>query len=158
MASTADDPFDHNGECRFCDELGMHRADCPWLLDRVQELVEYERSFALYHNASMALMHAYKAAHPEVPEDVWPDTTQVNEWAAAEIAEHARLQQAAARLAVGTDDLTLVFEAQQAEIEQLRAEVARLRAALDDIATADSTKDDARALISVAQVALNAGR
>jgi hypothetical protein len=78
MASTANEqPFDHNGECTFCDELAGHRADCSWLLDL--------------------------------------------------IADHARLQQAAARLAVGTDDLTLVFEAQQAEIERLRAEVARLQ-------------------------------
>jgi hypothetical protein len=32
-----DDPFDHNGECRYCDELGMHRADCSWLLQLMQE-------------------------------------------------------------------------------------------------------------------------
>jgi hypothetical protein len=31
------DPFDHNGECRYCDELGMHRADCPWLLEVLAE-------------------------------------------------------------------------------------------------------------------------
>jgi hypothetical protein len=38
MASTADvDPFDHNGECRFCDELGYHRADCSWLLQLMRE-------------------------------------------------------------------------------------------------------------------------
>ena len=24
-------PFDHNGECRYCDEQAMHAADCPWL-------------------------------------------------------------------------------------------------------------------------------
>jgi hypothetical protein len=33
----SDDPFDHNGECRYCDELGMHRADCSWLLQLMQE-------------------------------------------------------------------------------------------------------------------------
>jgi len=33
----SDDPFDHNGECRFCDEQGMHRADCPWLLELQRE-------------------------------------------------------------------------------------------------------------------------
>jgi uncharacterized coiled-coil protein SlyX len=27
-----DGPWDHNGECRFCDEPAMHRADCSWLL------------------------------------------------------------------------------------------------------------------------------
>jgi hypothetical protein len=28
-------PFDHNGECRYCDELGMHRADCAWLVEQL---------------------------------------------------------------------------------------------------------------------------
>jgi regulator of replication initiation timing len=28
----AADPWDHNGECTFCDELGAHAADCSWLL------------------------------------------------------------------------------------------------------------------------------
>lgn len=51
----------------------------------VQEIEDYRRSFELYHKASMALMHAYKRAHPDVPEDVWPDAATVNEWAAAEI-------------------------------------------------------------------------
>jgi len=87
-----DQPFDHNAECRFCDEQAAHAADCPWLLQLIHEhtlfaveIEEYSRSFALYHNASMALMHAYKAAHPEVPDLVWPDATKVNEWAVAEI-------------------------------------------------------------------------
>jgi cell division protein FtsB len=73
-------PFDHNGECRYCDELGMHRADCAWLLEMV--------------------------------------------------ADHARLQKAAAMLAVGTDDLAVAFDEQQTEIEQLRAQ---LDAAKDEI-------------------------
>jgi hypothetical protein len=25
-------PWDHNAECRYCDEQGMHRADCSWLM------------------------------------------------------------------------------------------------------------------------------
>lgn len=25
------DPFDHNGECRFCDEPGAHADDCAWV-------------------------------------------------------------------------------------------------------------------------------
>lgn len=25
-------PWDHNAECRYCDEQGMHRADCSWLV------------------------------------------------------------------------------------------------------------------------------
>ncbi len=51
----------------------------------VGELADLESSFALYHEASMALMHAYKAAHPEVPENVWPDAGKVNYWAASEL-------------------------------------------------------------------------
>jgi len=81
----SEQPFDHNGECTFCDEQAAHRADCPWLLERLEELEEYDHSFLLYEKASMALMHAYKGTHPEVPENVWPDTGEVNAWAAAEI-------------------------------------------------------------------------
>ena len=47
-----------------------------------KKLEDYEHSFELYHKASMSLMNAYKRAHPEVPENVWPDATQVNVWAA----------------------------------------------------------------------------
>jgi hypothetical protein len=25
-------PFDHNGECLYCDGLGTHSADCRWLI------------------------------------------------------------------------------------------------------------------------------
>jgi hypothetical protein len=50
------------------------------------EVKDYEASFDLYDEASMALMHAYMRAHPEVPENVWPDVTQVNVWAAEQIA------------------------------------------------------------------------
>lgn len=50
-----------------------------------KECEEYARSFALYHKASMALMHAYKRMHPEIPENVWPDVAKVNEWAAKQI-------------------------------------------------------------------------
>jgi hypothetical protein len=38
-------PFDHNGECRYCDELGMHRADCSWLL---QLQADYTEAVRLY--------------------------------------------------------------------------------------------------------------
>lgn len=51
----------------------------------VAEIDDYQRSAALYHRASMALMEAYKRAHSEVPEHVWPDAARVNEWAAKEI-------------------------------------------------------------------------
>jgi hypothetical protein len=110
------DPFDHNAECRFCDEQAGHRADCPWLLalqqcvqakdeelvkanEKVEEareaarsyaaeVVEYEQSFERYHKASMALMDAYKRAHPDVPKDVWPDVGVVNAWAVDQIEKH----------------------------------------------------------------------
>ena len=26
------DPFDHNGECIYCDEQGEHQKNCPWLV------------------------------------------------------------------------------------------------------------------------------
>lgn len=42
----SDDPFDHNGECRFCDELGMHRADCKWLLQLIAEVERLRRELA----------------------------------------------------------------------------------------------------------------
>lgn len=50
----------------------------------VEEIEDYERSFELYHRASMALMHVYKRAH-SMPENVWPDAAAVSEWAAEEI-------------------------------------------------------------------------
>ena len=31
-------PWDHNGECTYCDEQGMHRADFPWLLRLIAEV------------------------------------------------------------------------------------------------------------------------
>jgi hypothetical protein len=52
------------------------------VVELLAELEDYKRSFELYHKASMALMRAYKEVHPEIPEDVWPDTTVVNVWAA----------------------------------------------------------------------------
>jgi hypothetical protein len=51
-----DQPFDHNGECTFCDEPGMHRADCPWLLQLLAEVedlrakVEYLQQIILDEN------------------------------------------------------------------------------------------------------------
>jgi hypothetical protein len=36
-APLADNPFDHNLECRYCDEQAAHRIDCPWFLQLVQE-------------------------------------------------------------------------------------------------------------------------
>lgn len=35
-----ENPWDHNAECRYCDEQGMHRADCAWL---EQVIVENRR-------------------------------------------------------------------------------------------------------------------
>jgi hypothetical protein len=42
-AAPADNPFDHNGECVACDEQGMHRADCPWLLQLIAALAAARR-------------------------------------------------------------------------------------------------------------------
>jgi hypothetical protein len=144
----SDDPFDHNAECTFCDEQAMHRADCPWLLrliadqdtlattirnmsnfadalkrgnaERDAKIADYTHSFELYHTASMALMHAYKRAHPEVPEDVWPDATQVNVWAAEQIDEVERLQRE-----VSEQEKVLVFA--EAKIAKLERESADLK-------------------------------
>jgi hypothetical protein len=107
-----DIPFDSQGRLllnaygRLCLEAG--RADAQAEISRLQaerdeavrgwaesmqrnlklraEDEAHQRSFELYRTASLALMHAYKAAHPEVGEDTWPDTTVVNVWAADEIA------------------------------------------------------------------------
>jgi len=49
------------------------------------EYEDWRRSFDSNHEASMALMRAYKRAHPEVPANVWPDVTTVNVWAAEQI-------------------------------------------------------------------------
>jgi hypothetical protein len=45
------DPWDHNGECLHCDELGMHRADCPWLLAVIARVAELEAEVALLQPA-----------------------------------------------------------------------------------------------------------
>lgn len=78
-------PFDHNVECRYCDEQAAHRADCPWLVALVEEHRDYQRSFALFEKAAATLMVAYKRAHPEVTDDIWPDMTTVNTWAAEQL-------------------------------------------------------------------------
>lgn len=49
------------------------------------EVRDWERSFAGYHQASMALMRAYKLAHPDVPDNVWPSADKVNIWAAEQL-------------------------------------------------------------------------
>ena len=64
------------------------------------EVESYEVSFRLYERASRALMAAYKRAHPDVPESVWPDTTKVNVWAADEIARRDTACVAALKLIV----------------------------------------------------------
>lgn len=50
-------------------------------LHAAERVRDYDRSFDLYHKASMDLMHAYKRAHPDVPANVWPDVGRVNAWA-----------------------------------------------------------------------------
>jgi hypothetical protein len=41
-----DDPFDHNAECTFCDEQGMHTADCPWIEQLVAEVERLQAEVA----------------------------------------------------------------------------------------------------------------
>jgi hypothetical protein len=61
-------------------------GDATKLLESfVAEIEDYRQSFELYYKASTTLMEAYKRAHPEVPENLWPDASRVNLWAAAEI-------------------------------------------------------------------------
>lgn len=36
-----DNPWDHNGECRFCDEQAMHTAECPWVAALIEQLRDY---------------------------------------------------------------------------------------------------------------------
>jgi chromosome segregation ATPase len=60
MSPAAEQPFDHNGECRHCDEPGMHRADCPWLVARLDDAENYHLLIALmgatdYQSAVRAL-------------------------------------------------------------------------------------------------------
>jgi hypothetical protein len=59
---------------------------CHHVAAQLQERDDLKRSFELFHRASMALMLAYKAAHPEVPGNVWPDMTATNVWAAEQLA------------------------------------------------------------------------
>lgn len=48
-----------------------------------KNLADFESSFKLYDHASRALMQSYKKAHPNVPENAWPDASRVNAWAAS---------------------------------------------------------------------------
>lgn len=36
-------PWDHNAECRFCDEQGVHAVDCPWIATWIQIIRETQR-------------------------------------------------------------------------------------------------------------------
>jgi hypothetical protein len=40
-------PWDHNAECRYCDEQGMHRADCEWLIDVLEQAENYQLLLAI---------------------------------------------------------------------------------------------------------------
>lgn len=31
-------PWDHNGECKYCDEQGYHHMDCPWVQGLITEI------------------------------------------------------------------------------------------------------------------------
>ena len=73
--------FNHAQTSYWCEQYRMFAEKCAKQVD------ELEQSFELYRKASMVLMQAYKRAHPEVPENVWPDVTKVNMWAASLIEE-----------------------------------------------------------------------
>ena len=55
-------PWDHNGECTFCDELGMHRADCPWLLALIAERDRLREIVAAHETELADLQVAYQRA------------------------------------------------------------------------------------------------
>jgi ferritin len=38
-----ENPFDHNVECRYCDEQAAHAADCPWLEKLLAHVVDQEQ-------------------------------------------------------------------------------------------------------------------
>lgn len=89
----------------------------------VVEIEDYRSSFALYDKASTALMQAYKAAHPDVPENVWPDATKVNVWAEAEIERLRGNEQYLTWLEA--DQMKKEIGEKDAEIERLRADLAK---------------------------------
>jgi hypothetical protein len=63
-------PFDHNGECIHCDELGMHRADCPWLLDLIAEHDRVSAELAeLTHLREQQRLATLKTVYPLDKED-----------------------------------------------------------------------------------------
>jgi hypothetical protein len=79
------------------------------------EIADYASSFELYHKASMALMIAYKQAHPEEGLiKVWSDTTKVNVWAAAEI-ERLRTELTAVREEKRTQTVMLHYIRKRAD-------------------------------------------
>lgn len=50
--SPIENPWDHNVECRFCDEQAAHAADCPWLLRLEARVAELEAEVALLQPAA----------------------------------------------------------------------------------------------------------
>lgn len=53
-----ENPFDHNAECRYCDEQAAHRADCPWLLELVREHRQFLILFSDYEEPCEGAAHA----------------------------------------------------------------------------------------------------
>jgi hypothetical protein len=52
-----------------------------------REVEDFDHSFTLYDNAIRLLTAAYRAAN-NIPEHIWPDTTQVSRWAAERLTEY----------------------------------------------------------------------
>ncbi len=78
---------------------GHHAANPAQAQALVAELDDFESSFALYSKASMGLMDAYIAAHPDFPKNTWPDAGKVNAWALEQIKSIDFLVKAAAIMA-----------------------------------------------------------
>ena len=95
----------------------------------VAAIEDYQRSFALYYKASMALMDAYKRTHPDVPDLVWPAATAVNVWASGEI-EALRAKLDAAEIGLGT--LQEQKARLQAEAEAMRQQILDVQRRAED--------------------------
>jgi hypothetical protein len=110
-----DDPFDHNGECRYCDELGYHRADCSWLLQLIRE-------HALWSAGSEELakrVDALETENKQLRADYTEAVRLYRERDAQAARYHDRLQ-----IDPGGSDR---IDELEAAIEHLRADVLRLQ-------------------------------
>jgi len=54
-------PFDHNAECRYCDEQAMHRADCTWLVETLKKGEHFQRVAAALERELVAATQKIEA-------------------------------------------------------------------------------------------------